>query len=234
MMTEIEKKQINNPNHIAIIMDGNRRWAEKHNLPSFEGHRRGAATAKNIIENAVELQIKYFTLFAFSSENWLRPKDEVTDLMKLIEFYLKKNKDLLKKKQIKFKVIGELSKLSPSIVEKIKFHEQQTKNSNGLNLIIALNYGSRVEITEACKLILNKVLKGDLQISDITEKDFANYLYTKDIPDPDLIIRTSNEQRLSNFLLWQAAYSEFYFTNKLWPDFNKEDFQLAIDDYKKG
>jgi len=221
------------PCHIAIIMDGNRRWAERRGLAIADGHKEGGLVAKNIITEAAKSKIRYLTLYAFSSENWQRSDFEVSNLMLLLEFYLSNNSRLLLENNIRFRVIGDIARLSPSIQKKITEYEILTKNSTGLNLIIALNYGSKLEIVDSCRKICLEVIAGTTKLEELNEQKFAEFLYTKDIPDPDLLIRTSGEQRISNFLLWQIAYTELYFTNKLWPDFNKEDLDEAIKSFRE-
>ena len=219
--------------HIAIIMDGNRRWAINHHCAVSEGHKKGAEVAKEIIQECSKLGIKWLTLYTFSSENWQRGDFEVGNLMSMLEFYLIDSKKLLIDSNIRFQVIGDISKLPSSIRKKIVEYEDLTRKASGLHLIIALNYGSKQEIVSACKNVLIECQKGKLKIEEITEELFANFLYTDSIPDPDLLIRTSGEQRMSNFLLWQLAYAELYFTTTLWPDFTPQDLAIAVDSYKK-
>lgn len=216
------------PKHIGIIMDGNGRWAELRGLPRLEGHRRGAERSKEIIEVSVELGVKALTLYAFSLENWQRPSSEVTTLMKLLEFYLKKELDRLIKKDVVFKTIGEIWRLPEHIQAIIREAEKNTASNKGMTLITALSYSGRNEILRAMKKALNSGVKPE----DLTEEVFNSYLDTAALPAPDLIIRTSGEMRISNFLLWQGAYSELYFTDTLWPDFTKDEFLLAIQDYQ--
>lgn len=220
------------PRHVAIIMDGNGTWAKKRGLPRNMGHRKGAKTLVDITKAANELKIEYLTVFAFSTENWSRPKEEVEYLMSLPQTLLSEYKDDMKNDNIKFKVIGSHKGLSLEQIEKIEEAERETANNTGLNLIVAFNYGSQDEIIEASKNIVNDVLKNKLNLQDLTKEKFSEYLYTKDIPAVDLLIRTSGQYRISNFLLWQISYSELYFTKTLWPDFKKKDLEKAILSYK--
>ncbi|MDR0742652.1 MAG: di-trans,poly-cis-decaprenylcistransferase [Puniceicoccales bacterium] len=216
------------PAHVAFIMDGNGRWAQAHGLPRHDGHRRGASVIKKILRIAEKNGIKYATFFAFSSENFLRPESEVKFLMDLFEKFLQKYRKTLCEKEIRFRAIGNLSQLPISLQLAIEKLTQSTAHFDRFHLTIALNYGARSEVIEAMRnLLKNK----DANAENLTWEDFEQYLYTKDLPDPDLIIRTSGEQRLSNFLLLQSAYAELYFTKTHWPDFNEEEFLLAIEDY---
>ncbi len=217
------------PKHIGIIMDGNGRWAELRGLPRVEGHRRGAERSKEIIEVSVELGIRALTLYAFSIENWQRPSSEVMTLMKLLEFYLNKELDRLIKKDVVFKAIGEIWRLPEYIQVIIREAEEKTASNKGMTLVTALSYSGRNEILRAVK----KVLYSGIRPEELTEDAFNSYLDTAGLPAPDLIIRTSGEMRISNFLLWQGAYSELYFTDMLWPDFTKDEFLLAIQDYQR-
>jgi undecaprenyl diphosphate synthase len=221
------------PKHLAIIMDGNGRWAKQKNKPRTYGHVKGTRIAKKIITACSRKGIKNLTLYAFSSENWLRPKTEVTLLMALLRRYLKKETLNLVKENIKFDTIGDLSKLPDDVLSSIEFAKKQTKNCNGLKLTFAISYGARQEITDAVKQIAKNIEAGLLNAGDIQEELITTYLQTYPTPDPDFIIRTSGEQRLSNFLLWQSAYAEFYFTNILWPDFTEADLDLALAHYLK-
>ncbi len=224
---------MNSVKHLALIMDGNGRWAQMRNRPRIHGHLRGTKVAKNIILHANDLGIEVLTLYAFSTENWYRPESEVSFLMHLLERYLKRETDNLVKKNIQFDTIGSLSKVPQRVRDQIEIAKRATSNCTGLKVIFALSYGSRQEITQAMKLIAQKVESGALQADDITEDVINSHLMTADIPDPDLIIRTSGEQRISNFLLWQAAYSEFYFTTKLWPDFTNQDLDIALEQFSR-
>ncbi len=216
-------KQI--PNHLAIIMDGNARWAKKQKKIKEQGHQAGLQILKKIISYAEDIGVNYITLFAFSSENWHRPKDEVSYLIRLIDVYLKKELNNLHKNGVKIKVIGNLDKLSDSYKKSIKNAEEKTKNNSNIVANIAFSYGSRQEIIDAVKKI-----PADCA-SNITEEEFSKYLYSPDMPDVDLLIRTGGKYRISNFLLWQAAYAELYFTDTLWPDFTTDDIDLAIEDF---
>lgn len=222
-----------NPEHVAIIMDGNGRWAKAKNLPTAFGHKQGSEVAKKIIEESKNLGIKYLTLYAFSSENWNRPKSEVNHLMKLLQHYINKEKQHLKESNIKISIIGNASKLSTSLLENIKEAEELTKNNSGMVLTIALSYGGREEIIDATKKIVSLCNAGTISKEDIDEKAFTSCLYNGTLPDPDLMIRTSGELRISNFLLWQSAYTEFYFTKTNWPDFNSDELKEALTEYKK-
>lgn len=219
------------PQHVAIIMDGNGRWAVKNGVSRSKGHRKGAEAVKEAIEGAVDCGVRYLTLYAFSSENWNRPQDEVSDLMGLLRLYLNKEVRTLAKEGVKLRVIGDRGALSPDIINMIEDAEALTKDNTRLTLVIALSYGARNEIVKAARTIAADVAAGRIAIEDVDETRFENALYTKEIPDPDLIIRTSGEQRLSNFLLWQAAYAEFLFPQILWPDFTRQDFAAAINDF---
>ncbi len=233
MAKEINLEGMNIPNQVAIILDGNGRWAKKRFMPRNYGHKAGAKTVEDICEDAHDLGIKYLTVYAFSTENWNRPDDEVDTLMKLLRNYLVDCIERSNKNNMRVRIIGERNRLSEDIREKISELEDVTKTNTGLNFTIAINYGSRDEILRAVKMVANKVLDGELKPEDIDEGLFTDNLDTKGIPDPDLLIRTSGEQRLSNYLLWQLAYTEFYFTDVLWPDFNKKELIKAIQKYNK-
>lgn len=221
------------PEHVAIILDGNGRWAKKRLLPRKAGHAAGARTVEKIIEDAHDIGIKYITMYAFSTENWNRPKDEVDALMKLLRNYLEDCIERANKNNMRVKVIGERSRLDEDIVARINELEECSEHNTGITFIIALNYGSRDEITRATKEMVQDCKDGKLNPEDITEDTINSYLDTAGIPDPDLLIRTSGEIRLSNYLLWQLAYTEFYFTDVLWPDFNKEELKKAIVKYNQ-
>ncbi len=221
------------PTHIAVIMDGNGRWAKLKGLPKIEGHRAGAAAVEEAIKGCLEMGVKVLSLYAFSTENWQRPKKEINVLMRLLEQHLKKHLSKLKKNKIRLVISGERNNLPRSLQRQIHKALKETKANCNLILNLALNYGAREEILQAVKSIALKVKQGVLQIDEISQKAFAAHLYTKDLPDPDLLIRTSGEQRVSNFFLWQISYCEFYFTPKLWPDFKKEDLRQAVLDYQK-
>jgi len=219
------------PNHVAIIMDGNGRWAKKRMLPRNVGHAQGAKTVEQIIEDAHNLGIKYLTVYAFSTENWKRPQDEVNALMKLLKDYLKTCIKRANKNNMRVRVIGDKTGLEPSIQDKIRELEKVSAKNTGINFTIAINYGSRDEMVRAMRHMMEDCKSGDLLPSELSEEVFENYLDTRDLPDPDLMIRTSGELRLSNYLLWQLAYTEFYFTDVLWPDFDKAELEKAIEYY---
>jgi len=230
ILEKIDKDKL--PKHIGIIMDGNGRWAKERNLPRTMGHRAGVETLKVIVRKASDIGIKYLTLYAFSTENWKRPAEEVNALMSLLVEYLGRELGELHKNNVIVNSIGDISKL-PLPCQKILYEsKEKTKNNTGLTLNLALNYGSRDEIIKAVKEISSEVKSGNISIDDIDEKTIENHLYTKGMPDPDLIIRPSGELRISNFLLWQMAYSELYFSNIYWPDFKPEDLYKAIYDYQ--
>ncbi len=220
------------PIHVAIIMDGNGRWAKARNKERIYGHHEGAKSAKEVVEAAVEVGIGYLTLYAFSSENWRRPKDEVDALMNLLVQGINDELDTMAELNVRLKVIGDLSKLDSEVKAAVENSIEQTKNNSGLTLIIALSYGSREEIIAATREIARKVKQGVLSYEDIDKEVFEKHLYTAGVPDPDLLIRTSGEQRISNFLLWQLSYTELYFTETLWPDFRKEQFYKALYNYQ--
>lgn len=221
------------PQHVAIIMDGNGRWARAHHLPRIAGHRTGASSVRQVIEAARECGVKVLTLYTFSTENWKRPKDEVDKLFGLLEEYLDKEEKSLNKNNIRFSTIGDIDGMPESVRAKIRKVTASTAGNTGLVLNLALNYGARHEILNACRGIAKAAAAGRLDPEAIDEAGFADYLYTKDLPDPDLMIRTSGECRLSNFLLWQIAYSELYITKKFWPDFKKPDFKKALKEYER-
>lgn len=231
MEKEIDGKIYNIPQHVAIILDGNGRWAKKRFMPRNYGHAQGSKNVEKICEVAWNLGIKYLTVYAFSTENWKRPKDEVDALMKLLRDYLKTCIKRANKNNMKVRVIGDVSGLSEDLQQRIAELEEASKNNTGIHFTIALNYGSRDEMVRSMKHLAQDVLDGKIAKEDITEEAFANYLDTRELPDPDLLIRTSGEERLSNFLLWQLAYTEFYFTDVLWPDFNKKELRKAIEYY---
>ena len=224
-------KKKNNLEHIAIIMDGNGRWAQKRNLPRSAGHKKGAEVVKEIAKEANNRGIRYLTLYAFSTENWNRPKEEVDTLMGLLRQYLKSDFSELHKNNIRIRVIGEKSMLDKDIVAQIAKLENDTAQNSGMVLCLAISYGSRLEIVQAARKIAALVKKGDMSESDVDIKLFSDMLYTKDIPDPDLLIRTSGEQRISNFLLWQSAYSELFFSPTLWPDFTVRELDDIINQF---
>ena len=219
------------PQHVAIIMDGNGRWAKARGLPRIAGHRRGAEAARRAVTAAAELGIPYLTLFGFSSENWKRPTAEIHDLMALLRHYLYGEIAELHRSGVRLKVIGQLARLAPDIVGLIEHAENLTRDNSKITLTIALSYGGRAEIVAAVQAIVAQVACGALAADQVDENCIARHLFTANIPDPDLLIRTSGEQRISNFLLWQCAYSELVFTKTLWPDFSKRDLEQAIDEF---
>ena len=219
------------PRHIAIIMDGNGRWAQARGLPRIAGHRSGAEAVRRTLEAAGELGIPYLTLFGFSSENWKRPLDEVDDLMGLLRHYLRGEIAELHRKGVRLRVIGDIERLAPDIIAMIRHAEALTRDNDGINLTIALSYGGRAEIVAAARAIAAEVAAGRLPLDRVDEDAIARHLFTADLPDPDLLIRTSGEQRISNFLLWQCAYAELVFTKTLWPDFGRADLEQAIAEY---
>jgi undecaprenyl diphosphate synthase len=219
------------PRHVAIIMDGNGRWAKSRGLPRIVGHRGGAEAVRRTVTAAVELGIRYLTLFGFSSENWKRPVDEIQDLMGLLRHYLRGEIAELHRQGVRFRVIGDRTRLAPDIVTLIVNGEELTRDNTQLDLAIALSYGGRAEIAQAARRIAVEVREGRLGLDAVDEACFARHLFTSDIPDPDLLIRTSGEQRISNFLLWQSAYAELVFTGTLWPDFTRSDLEAALRDY---
>lgn len=226
-----EKQKL--PVHIAVIMDGNGRWAAKRGLPRSAGHREGANTLKRIVKECDAIGIKYLTAYAFSTENWSRPKEEVDALMSLLLEFLRNAEKELAGKNIRILIIGDTDKLSAEIRKEIKRVVESTSANTGLSLVIALNYGGRREISTAAARIAREALEGRIKPEDVDEKLFSEYLYTKGIPDPDLVIRPSGEHRLSNFLLWQSSYSEFWYSDILWPDFSKKHLLEAIGEYQR-
>ena len=221
------------PEHIAIIMDGNRRWAKSRLLNKAAGYRAGAQTLRRIATEAEKMGVKVLTIFAFSSENWKRSKDEVDTLMGLIHEYIQQYIDDTKKNDMRICLIGDLSRLSMALQRKIADLQEMTRNKKGLRVVIALNYGGRDDITRAARKLAADVKGGRISLDEINETLFAAYLDTADISDPDLLIRTSGEMRISNFLLWQLAYTEMYFSDKLWPDFTVKDLEKAIGHYRQ-
>lgn len=221
------------PQHVAIILDGNGRWAKSKGMPRNYGHTVGAKNVETVCQAADELGIKYLTLYAFSTENWNRPQSEVHALMRLLESYLKNCIKTAEKNHMRVRVIGDKTRLGAAFQEKIAKLEEASASNTGLNLTIAINYGSRDEMMRAMRRMMEDYKAGSISMDMVDEKLFSGYLDTKDIPDPDLLIRTSGEQRLSNYLLWQLAYSEFYFTDVPWPDFHKKELELAIEAYNK-
>ena len=229
----MEEKNKNVPQHVAIILDGNGRWAKKRGMPRNYGHAQGAKNVEVICRAAWNMGIKYLTVYAFSTENWRRPQDEVDALMKLLNQYMKNCQRTAKKNNMRVRVIGDKSGLSEAIQRDIAQLEEATKTYDGLNFTIALNYGGRDELTRAVKKIARSVKDGEISPEEITEERISAALDTAGLPDPDLMIRTSYELRISNYLLWQLAYSEFYFTEVPWPDFDEEELQKAVEAYRQ-
>ena len=221
------------PAHVAIIMDGNGRWAKARGLPRIAGHRKGADAVRRTVEAAIQLGIGTVTLFSFSSENWSRPDSEVSDLMSLLRFYLRSEIAELHKQGVRLRVIGDRGRLSPDINQLIDTGETTTAGNSTLTLILALSYGSRQEIVQTVRRLATRVAEGDLRPEEIDEGLVSASLFTAGVPDPDLVIRTSGEQRLSNFLLWQSAYAELVFIDTLWPDFTRRDLEDAIEEYNR-
>jgi len=221
------------PVHVAVIMDGNGRWARKRGRERIFGHHQGVKSVRKVIEAASELGIRYLTLYAFSTENWNRPDEEVSALMEIMVESLNNETETLLKNNISIKVIGDLDRLSDKVRDRLRETIRITSAGTRLKLVVALSYSSRWEISEACRRIARQVKNGQLNVEDINEQTVNENLETSDIPEPELMIRTSGEKRISNFLLWQLAYTELYFTEKLWPDFGKEDFYKAVADFQK-
>jgi len=230
MMEEIDKEKL--PHHIAIIMDGNGRWAKKKNLSRISGHLKGVDSVREVVTACREMGIKVLTLYAFSMENWQRPKEEVTALMGLLKEYLLKERDEMVKNNIRLSAIGRLEDLSPDVRATLDEAIKETKKCDGMILNLALSYGGRSEILHAVHGILSDLKRGRIKEEEIDLSSFPQYLWTRGLPDPDLLIRTSGESRISNFLLYQIAYTELYLTETLWPDFNREELQKAIVDYQ--
>ncbi|MDD5594850.1 MAG: isoprenyl transferase [Candidatus Omnitrophica bacterium] len=227
----IDKNNI--PKHIAIIMDGNGRWAKEKGLPRTAGHREGVKRVKEIVRAAAQLGVKVVTFFAFSSENWVRPKGEISILMRYLNNFLDREIRELDKNNIRFLAIGRGDPVPKYLQDKIKQAQLQTQDNTGMTVVLALNYGSRQEIVDALKCFCLKVQSGEEKVSDLDTDVFSRYLYTANLPDPDLLIRTSAQMRLSNFLLWQLSYAELYFPKKYWPDFGAKDLEKAIEVYQK-
>lgn len=221
------------PQHVAIIMDGNGRWARARGLPRTAGHRQGAEAVRRAVEGAGDLGIPYLTVFGFSAENWKRPSGEIDDLMGLLRRYLRSEISELHKNDVRLRVIGERDRLAPDIVRLVGDAEATTRSNTGLTFTVALNYGGRQEIATAARRLAARVAQGDLRPEDIDPDTFALELAAPDIPDPDLIIRTSGEKRISNFLLWQSAYSELVFIDRYWPDFTAQDLRDAVGEYQR-
>lgn len=221
------------PIHVAIIMDGNGRWAKARGLPRTAGHKKGADALRRTLDNCSKAGINYLTVYAFSSENWKRPSDEVSDLMQLLQHYLHQELETLHEKNTQLRFIGDLSKLDPEIYKQLEFAENLTKNNTRFHLTVALSYGSRQEIVQTAQGLAKQVTERKLSAEQISEELFSKNLYTQDMPEPDLLIRTGGEKRLSNFLLWQSAYTELYFSDTLWPDFDISDLNSALTDFSK-
>ncbi len=227
----LSNQQENFPRHVAIVMDGNGRWAQKQGCSRLEGHRRGVHNVRTIVENCIKLNLPYLTLFAFSSENWRRPKQEVTWLMRLLDGALEREVQTLHSNGVRLRFIGDISALAAGIQHKIDLAEELTRNNSKLHLTVALNYGGQWDITQAFRSILHRVQEGVICSDDISQQLISEHLSTAELPEPDLFIRTGGEQRMSNFLLWQLAYTELYFTNINWPDFDAGEFALAIESF---
>lgn len=223
---------MNTPKNIAIIMDGNGRWAKKRNKSRSSGHQEGVKTLKEIVKAAANLQIESLTVYAFSTENWKRPKAEVNFLLTLMKRTIRNEINELLENGVRIKFIGRKDMLSDNLIKEIEYIEEKSRQNNNLILNIAFNYGGRAEITDAAKKIAAAHKNGELDLNKFDESDFSNYLYNKELENVELLIRTGGDQRLSNFLLWQSAYAELYFTDKFWPDFSAEDLKLAIEDFK--
>jgi undecaprenyl diphosphate synthase len=222
------------PKHIAIIMDGNGRWANRRGLPRTAGHKQGAEAARRVIKDAAEMGVEFVTLFGFSSENWSRPESEIKELMSLLRYYLRSETAELHKSGARLRVIGNRAELDDDIIQLIENAEDLTKDNDKITLVIALNYGGRHDILQAAQRLAEKaVAEGSAPDMKVIEKEFPGFLMTAGVPEPDLLIRTSGEQRISNFLLWQCAYSELVFTDTLWPDFDREDLEQAVQDFAR-
>lgn len=219
------------PEHVAMILDGNGRWAKKRGLPRQMGHKKGCETLEQVVEDAARIGIRYLTVYGFSTENWKRPEAEVGALMQLFRFYAKRLLKIAKEHDVRVKMIGERNRFAPDLIAAINSLEEETKGAKGMTFIIAVNYGGRDEITRAVRRVMEDAKAGKLSPEEMDETVFSSYLDTAGIPDPDLLIRTSGELRLSNYLLWQLAYTELYVTDCLWPDFNKEELLKAIETY---
>ena len=223
----------NIPKHIAIIMDGNGRWAKERGLPRSAGHHQGVERVREIVKAAAEIGVSAITFFAFSTENWSRPKQEVSILLRYLSSFLNREIKELHKNNIRFKVIGRQEPVSKSLLNRLRQAEDKTRDNTGMTVVLAMNYGSRQEIVDAVKEFSERLLKGQVDIQDLNVENFSDYLYTRGLPEPDLLIRTSAQKRLSNFLLWQLSYAELYFPKKYWPEFRREDLEKAIKVYQK-
>ena len=232
MGTGMAETDRNIPQHVAIIMDGNGRWAKKRGLPRTAGHYQGAKVVEQILEDADHMGIRYLTVYAFSTENWSRPQAEVKTLMNLLRTYMKTSLAKCAKNNVRIRVIGDKTRLDAALQEAIRNLEQDTRNNTGISFQIAINYGGRDELRRVAAQIARQVQDGLLRPEEITEETISDHLDTAGIPDPDLLIRTSGEERISNFLIWQCAYTEYYFTDVTWPDFNKEELERAVEAYR--
>ena len=221
------------PAHVAIILDGNGRWAKAHGVPRSMGHKQGCTTLEGILEDAARMGIQYLTVYAFSTENWKRSAEEVDALMQLFRYYTKKILKKATENNIRIKMIGERSRFDQDLIDSINTLEEATRDNTGMTFVFAVNYGSRDEIVRGTRKLLADYKAGKFEVDELDEKMFSSYLDTKDIPDPDLLIRPSGELRLSNFLMWQSAYTEFYFTPVLWPDFTRDELAKAIEHYNR-
>ncbi len=231
ILAELDLKNL--PRHVAVIMDGNGRWAARKHLPRIEGHRRGIQSVREVITLSRELEIGTLTLYAFSNENWSRPASEINQLMTLLKRYLLKEVETMMSNEIRFRVVGQIDRLPGAVASLIHSVEEKTRENKKMTLVLALSYGGRTEIVDTVKRLAEDLRMEKISVKDLDETLFSEYLYTRDIPDPDLMIRTSGEVRISNFFLWQLAYTELYFTRVLWPDFKREDFLLALLDYQR-
>lgn len=231
--TFVNKENMVIPEHVAIILDGNGRWAKKRGLPRSMGHKEGCKTLENIVEQAVRMGIRYLTVYGFSTENWKRSSEEVGALMQLFRYYMVRFLKIANENNVRAKMIGERSRFAPDIIEGINRMERETKDNTGMTFVFAVNYGGRDEIVRGIRRLVTDVQESGMKPEEITEELFASYLDTAGMPDPDLLIRTSGEIRLSNYLLWQCAYTEIYVTDCLWPDFNREELEKAIAAYNK-
>ena len=232
-MAKAESEAGKVPRHVAIIMDGNGRWAQRHKLPRLSGHEAGRKSVKKVVQAAISHGVRYLTLYAFSVENWQRPRDEIQGLMGLLRLVLREELAEMGKEGVRLRAMGRLQDLPEAVREELESAIEKTKANTKLDLILALSYGSRVEITEAAQAIAREVKSGQLEADQITEATISQHLYTRDLPDPDLLIRTSGEMRISNFMLWQISYAEIHVTPVLWPDFGKEEFAAALADYAR-
>ena len=219
------------PRHVAIIMDGTGRWAKRRSMPRIEGHRNGAKSVRMVVEECRKLGIRHLTLFAFSTENWKRPEDEVGGLMSLFVHYLDSELQLLLDNDVRLRTMGDIERLPPSVRELVRRNEERTKDLTGMDLVLAVSYGGRDEIVQSARKLARAVQSGELKPDDITEELFGRQLYLPDVPDPDLLIRTSEESRVSNFMLWQLAYSEIVVSKALWPDFSREEFMRCLHEF---